>query len=269
MTVHAAAGVKSSGEVFGAPCWVSLTARDLDRARDFYRAVLGWEYRPTGLGDEFTVAVSGGVPVASIGTVAPSMQRSVAWTSYFAVEDADRTVSRIRERSGTVAVGPLSLSVGRGALAADRDGAAFGIWEGQLPTDWALWRRRTPAWLGLRTRDAFDAAIFYGEVLDWASDRPGSCQVDFEGGEVVLRSEGHTLARLSSGAEGAASDPDLRPRWDVHFPVADVAATARAAERNGGSVLPRPHADGTDATEATLRDPDGARFTVTTRPSPE
>ena len=46
--------------------------------------------------------------------------------------------------------------------------------------DWITWRRHTPAWLGLRTRDAFDAAIFYGEVLDWATDRPGSCQVEYE-----------------------------------------------------------------------------------------
>jgi predicted enzyme related to lactoylglutathione lyase len=269
MTVHAAAGVTWSGEIFGAPCWVSLVAPDVSRAKTFYSAVLGWEFRRNGLGDEFILAIAQGIPVAGIGSLAPSLQLAAAWTSYFAVEDADRTVSRIRERSGTVAVGPLSFSIGRGALAADRDGAAFGIWEGQLPMDWITWRRHTPAWLGLRTRDAFDAAIFYGEVLDWATDRPGSCQVEYEGEEVLLRSDGHTLARLSSGAVGASFDPEIRPRWDVHFPVADVEATVRAAQRHGGSVRPTRHTHGSEANEVTLRDPDGALFTVTTRTSPE
>ncbi|MEU9097826.1 VOC family protein, partial [Streptomyces sp. NPDC048361] len=40
-----------SGEpVFGAPCWVSLMARDLGAALDFYGAVFGWTFRSGGLG---------------------------------------------------------------------------------------------------------------------------------------------------------------------------------------------------------------------------
>lgn len=53
----------------------------------------------------------------------------MAWTPYFAVEDADVAAARVRERSGTVAVGPLTLGKGRGVLASDRDGASFGLWE--------------------------------------------------------------------------------------------------------------------------------------------
>ncbi|MEV8566201.1 VOC family protein [Streptomyces sp. NPDC051322] len=259
-------GETSSSDVLGAPCWVSLMTRDLKSAQDFYGAVLGWRFRRTRLGDDFTLALVDDAPVAGIGALAPSLQVAVAWTSYFAVDDADRAVSRIRERSGTVAVGPLTFPVGRGALAADRDGATFGIWEGRLPVDWPIWRRRTPAWLHLRTRDALDAAIFYGEVLDWATGRPGCCEPDYEGEEVVLYGGSQVLARLSSGAVGAAPDPRIRPGWHVHFPVADVAATVRAAREHGGVAL---HEHCTkEKSEATLRDPDGALFTVTTRSFP-
>ncbi|MFJ6567810.1 VOC family protein [Streptomyces sp. NPDC091292] len=247
--------------VFGAPCWVSLMARDLEAAQEFYGAVLGWKFHKGRLGDDFSVASRDGVPVAGISSLATALQVAVAWTPYFAVADADVTAARIRERTGTVAVGPIALASGRGVLAADRDGATFGIWEGRLYAGWDVWHKEAPAWLRLRTRSAFDAAIFYGEVLEWASDRPGSCEVGYEDDEVVLRSGGHVVARLSSGALEAAVDPTIRPRWQVYFPVPDVEFCVQAALDSGGALVAR------EVTalgpEATLRDPDGGLFTVT------
>ncbi|MFF7202618.1 MULTISPECIES: VOC family protein [unclassified Streptomyces] len=258
-----AAGTASSADMFGAPCWVSLMARDLRASQDFYGAVLGWKFRRAALGDEFSVAFADGTPVAGIGALAPRLQVAVAWTPYFAVADADVAASRIRERSGTVAVGPLAFSLGRGALAADRDGAVFGIWEGALLPDWQSGHKDAPAWLLLRTRDAFDAAIFYGEVLDWAGDSPGGCDVSYENDEVVLLNNGHVLARLNSGAVEAAPDPLVRPRWDVHFPVADLDATTGAVRDQGGTVMAERLTR--EGREAAVRDPDGALFTLTSR----
>ncbi|MCS0636731.1 VOC family protein [Streptomyces sp. LP05-1] len=257
-TTATASGVTSSGAVFGAPCWVNLMTRDLRAAQEFYAAVLGWRFRPARLGDEFTVATVDGKPVAGISALATSLQVAVAWTPYFAVRDADETAARIRERSATVAVGPVAFIMGRAALAADRDGAVFGIWEGQLYAGWETWRAAAPAWVRLHTRDAFEAAIFYGEVLDWASESPGCCDVVYEQDEVVLRSGGHPVARLSSGALEAAPDPTVRPRWQVHFPVPDVDRCVAAARTHGGSVVS--HDPGI---QATLRDPDGGVFTLT------
>ena len=256
-SAHGARGAVSTHSVFGAPCWVSLTSRDLEATQDFYQAVLGWKWLRGTLGDHFRTALVGGVPVAGIAAVASMWQMAVAWTPYFAVPAADEAASRTRERGGTVAVGPISLPPGRAALLADRDGATFGIWEGELLGNWEAWRQAAPAFVRLHTRDAFDSAIFYGEILDWATDRPGACEVHYEGGVVVLRSRGDVVARIVSGALEAAPDPTIRPHWQVHFAVADVTACVRAAEKHGGSVL----AEG--AREAVLRDPDGAQFTVT------
>ncbi|EFE71242.1 VOC family protein [Streptomyces viridosporus] len=254
-----ATDVFSTHSVFGAPCWVSLTSHDVQTTEEFYGAVLGWQWRPVRLGDRFRIALANGAPVAGIAGIAGMGQMAAAWTPYFAVRSADETVARVQERGGTLAVGPISLPPGRGALLADRDGATFGIWEGELFTDWPTWRRTRPAFVRLHTRDAFDAAIFYGQVFDWASDKPGCCEVQYEGDEVVLRSEGDLVARIESGAVESAPDPRIRPHWQVHFSVQDVAACARAAERHGGSVLSL-----TDD-EAVLRDNEGARFTVTSR----
>ncbi|KOU54893.1 glyoxalase/bleomycin resistance protein/dioxygenase [Streptomyces sp. MMG1533] len=256
---RATKNVLSTHSVFGAPCWVSLTSRDQQSTEEFYGAVLGWEWQPVKLGDRFRVALADGRPVAGIAAVASMWQMAVAWTPYFAVPSADEAAARAQERGGTTAVGPLSFPPGRAALLADRDGAAFGIWEGELVANWESWREAQPAFIKLHTRDAFDAAIFYGEVLDWASDRPGCCEVRYEGGEVVLRSRGDVVARIESGALESAPDPTIRPHWQVHFAVADVAACVRAAEVHGGSVLSK------GSEEAILRDPDGAQFTVTSR----
>ncbi|WP_198655120.1 VOC family protein [Streptomyces geranii] len=253
----------STHSEFGAPCWVSLTSRDLRATEAFYSAVLGWRWRSARLGDRFRVALAQGTPVAGIAAVASVWQVAVAWIPYFAVPSADEAVSRARERGGTTAVGPISFPPGRAALLADRDGATFGIWEGELPAGWEAWRRAAPAFVRLHTRDAFDSAIFYGEILEWASGRPGCCEVDYEGDEVVLRSRGDVVARIGSGALEAAPDPTIRPHWQVHFAVEDVGACVKAAENNGGSVLR--YDTGSGPFEAVLRDPDGAQFTVTSR----
>ncbi|MFC8236427.1 VOC family protein [Streptomyces sp. NPDC057284] len=252
----------SSHAMFGAPCWVSLMTRDLEAAQQFYGSVLDWTFRPARLGDAFSVGLHEGIPVAGMGALARDLAVAVAWTPYFAVDDADVTTARIRERCATLAVGPLSFGTGRAALAADRDGAIFGIWEGEVIPDWGVGRKGAPAWLELRTRDAFDAAIFYGEVLDWGGERPGCCQVAYEDDHVVLRHGQDTVARLSGGAVEAAPDPQVRPRWHVHFKVPDIEAAVQTATGLGGSSVSPVEQSETDRW-ITLRDPDGGLFTVT------
>ncbi|WP_151773953.1 VOC family protein [Streptomyces abyssomicinicus] len=252
---------RSTRTISGAPGWVSLTSHDLAATQKFYTAVLGWEWRSMRLGDPFRVAQVDGVPVAGVAAVAGMWQMAVSWTAYFAVESADQTASRVQERGGTLAVGPLSLPPGRAALLADRDGATFGIWEGEIFGAWEAWRKASPVLIRLHTRDAFDSAIFYGEVLEWASGRPGGCEVQYDGEEVVVVSSGEEVARIESGALGAAPDPTIRPHWQVHFAVEDVLGCTRATQAHGGSVL-----RSTDR-EAVLRDPEGALFTVYHRPT--
>lgn len=251
----------SSRAVPGAPCWVSLMARDLRAAERFYAGVFGWEFRPTRLGEEFSVAFSDGAPVAGIGAVAPRFAVAVAWTPYFAVPDADLAAARIRERSATLAVGPLRFGRGRAALAADREGAVFGIWEGSVLADWSVGKGGAPAWLELRTRNAFDSAIFYAEVLDWASEEPDCCQVSYEDEHVVLSHRGVTVARLSGGAVEAAPDPQIRPRWHVHFRVPDLEEAVETAQRLGGTTVSGVESSG-NGRSVILRDPEGGLFTV-------
>ncbi|GGT59999.1 VOC family protein [Streptomyces purpureus] len=252
-------------EVLGAPCWLSLMARDLEAAERFYSAVLGWRFRRGAMGQVFSVAELDGVPVAGIGALAGELAVPVSWMPYFTVDDADAAASRVRERGGTVGVGPVSFPPGgRAALVSDPEGAAFGVWEGRVLAEWRVGDGEAPAWLELHTRNAFDAAMFYGEVLEWGQDThdgAGSCEVSYEEDRVVLRNDGQAVARLNSGpVEEAAPKPQLRPRWLVHFKVPALEPAKAAAVEHGGGVV-----EGTgwgDGHRLTLRDPDGGLFTL-------
>ncbi|MGW4310796.1 VOC family protein [Streptomyces californicus] len=252
--------------VHGTPCWVSLMTRDLRAAQDFYGAVLGWTFRSGSLGDGFSVAHLGALPVAGLGQIAPGLPTTVSWTPYFAVADVDTAAARVRERGGTIAVGPIRLGPGRGAVAADREGAGFGFWEGRTPP-WSLGRDDAPASLELRTSHAFDSAIFYAEVFGWASREPGGCDVGYAclQDAVVVRQGGRTVATLRGGGDASSADPRLRPRWHVRFRVADAEAAGEAARAAGGSAG-RSVDSPADGTEAVIRDPEGGIFTVCAHP---
>ncbi|MCT2546934.1 MULTISPECIES: VOC family protein [Streptomyces] len=252
-------GLEGAVPVAGAPCWVSLMARDLRAAQSFYAGVMGWTFRPSTLGSNFSVALAQGEAVAGIGCCQGGGHPAV-WTPYFAVRNADETAARISERGATLAVGPLSLVEGRAGIAADRDGAVFGFWEGPAST-WLVGRGRAAVRLDLQTRDAFDAAIFYAEVFDWARP-PGGCTVDYAQDHIIIQAQGRTVATLYGGSDENGPDPRVRPRWNVHFQVRDGEQAAAAAVTAGGESSSLPTPAGTPDNAFLIRDPDGALFTL-------
>ncbi|NED84201.1 VOC family protein [Streptomyces sp. SID11233] len=256
-------GGRRSRAVQGAPCWVNLMVTDLGVARAFYGDVLGWRFRASSLDEGFLVATADGDPVAGIGTRRPGLAPASVWTPYFAVRDADVTAARIRERGGTVAVGPMALGDGRVGLAADRDGATFGFWEGYTLA-WSPGEGRAPARLDLQTRDVFDAALFYGEVLGW-TDEDG-IDVIYRDDHVLVEASGRVVLSLRGGGVQTSPQAHLRPRWLVNFAVEDVERAVSAAMSAGGG---RPAPSSTTWTakgfSRTLQDPEGGLFTLAHR----
>ncbi|MFJ8042377.1 VOC family protein [Kitasatospora sp. NPDC096147] len=243
-----------------APCRVGLMARDLTAAQEFYGTLLGWAFED-GRHDlgPYLRAVVDGVEVAWLGSAEGEWRPPVAWTTFFGTESADETASRIRERGGTVAVGPLPFDAGRMVLAADLAGASFGLWEGGLGSSEGFSAPGAPVWVELRTGDPFQEALFYGEVFRWDERDPARLEVRYEHERVVLRADGHTVAALRRGDPAGA-------HWEVYFAVRGTdEATARATAL-GGAVV-EPPADTPYGRTARLRDPEGGLFSVIT-PAP-
>jgi predicted enzyme related to lactoylglutathione lyase len=262
MEVPVGEASRQVGCVPGAPCWVSLIARDMTAAQGFYGPLLGWRFEPgPDRWGPHCRAVAGGLAVAGIGEVAQDWEFPVAWTTYFGADSADKVAARVRERGGTVAVGPLTFDAGRLALATDSSGAAFGIWEGRPGPVRALDMLGAPVWIELRTADAFAAAMFYGEVFAWDDLDPDHFEVRWEHEQVVLHVEGRTLAALRGGGTEAAPDPRIRPRWHVYFSVSDTDGAVHQAEALGGRVTTPPH-ETPYGRVAQLRDREGGLFSV-------
>ncbi|XQE83419.1 VOC family protein [Streptomyces microflavus] len=249
--------------VQGAPCWVNLMVSDLDVARAFYGEVLGWRFRPSSLDDHFLVATADGDPVAGLAARRPGLESASVWTPYFAVRDADVTAARIRERGATVAVGPMAVGDGRVGLAADRDGATFGFWEGYTLA-WSPGEGRAPTRLDLQTRDVLDAAVFYGEALGWATE--DDIDIDYRNDHVLVKQGDRVILSLRGGGVQTSPLAHLRPRWLVNFAVDDVERAVSAAMSAGGS-RPKPSSTVWTAKgfSRTLQDPDGGLFTLAHR----
>ena len=243
----------------GSPCWVSLMAHDLGTARDYYGALLGWEFTSASsrLGP-YVRAARGGEPVAWIAAVPPGMSSPVEWTTYFAADSTDEIAQRIRACGGTVAVGPLQVGgAGRLAIASDPYGAVFGIREGlqYRPADQSGRRTGVPTRYELVTPESSRAAAFYGSVfgrtVEWTgSSAPG-------GADAVLRGADRVIAAIRRAA-GPLADP---PRWHTSFAVADADEAAERAVKLGGQLLAAPQ-DTAYGRVVRLGDREGGRFSV-------
>ncbi|MDG9684341.1 VOC family protein [Streptomyces sp. DH18] len=245
--------------VQGAPCWVNLMVADLAVAQAFYGAVLGWRFRSSSLDEEFVVATAGGDAVAGIGTRRPGLAPASEWTPYFAVRDADATAARIRERGATVAVGPMALGDGRVGLAADRDGATFGFWEGYTLA-WSPGEGRTPVRLDLQTAMSSRPRCSTGKSWWTAED----FEVAYRNDHVLVKLGGQVVLSLRGGGVQTSPFAHLRPRWLVNFAVDDIETAVTAAVAAGGS-KPQPSsaARAPRGFSRTLQDPDGGLFTLT------
>ena len=254
----------------GTPCWASLSASDLDAAQKFYGPLLGWEFVPglRGVGP-YARALAEGRPVAGIGVLPYRSGLPVDWITYFAADSADQAAQRIRDHGGTVAVGPLDSELaGRLAVAADPQGAVFGLWQARELRGWPGGPESgEPVWSELVTPQPELAAEFYrgvfGAALLLAADsgddsaaEGGTEGADPGRGPAVLGVGGRPVAGL-----GPCPARGERSHWRIHFAVADTDAVAERARSLGGRIDLAAH-DTAHGRVALLRDPQGGLFAV-------
>lgn len=105
--------------------WNELATTSLPAAKAFYGEVFGWTAESADDGDGAVIfqvdgRVTCGAHVAGDG-------EQPFWTVWFAVDDCDAAAEEVLELGGTIYMDPTDMSFGRGAVAADAQGAVFGI----------------------------------------------------------------------------------------------------------------------------------------------
>ncbi len=112
--------------------WCDLISDDVDKARDFYTGVLGWDAEVMDIGKgPYTVFKAGDHPVAGLMAKppeGPAAHAPTAWTSYVTVDDVDARTARVADAGGVVLIDPVDIpTVGRMAVVQDPTGGVIGI----------------------------------------------------------------------------------------------------------------------------------------------
>jgi uncharacterized protein len=233
----------------GEPCWADVVADDMDGARRFYGALFGWTFAdgPRVPGED-VLCLQDGQPVAAL-RAARSRGETAVWTTYLSTPDVVTTAQRIEPAGGTLVRAAETLDGGRTVLAADPDGAVFGIREpaGSIGAHlygqpgaitWAEVTTHAPADV-----DGFYRSLFGVEPLAW-SDVPGEDPSDAPAEQAamdyVVYTDGGGGPILAGRLAMTADFGDAPPCWTVYFNVADADRAAGRVTAAGGQVVVPP-----------------------------
>jgi uncharacterized protein len=165
----------------GALCWNEVATIDVERAESFFAELLGWEYQTDDSGSASILNAgggNGGMREQSEG----ERGTPPSWLPYFTVDSADKATLRAARLGGRTVVPNTEIHIGRCAVIADRQGAAFAVFEGE--TD-PLTRR----WAG---------------VVDLRGARPHKLRDETPKHELILRRRSFARAKQASEEAGTA-----------------------------------------------------------------
>ena len=213
--------------------WYELITDDVDKARDVYRAVVGWEIAaegqamPTGTTYRMIQRSDGG-NAGGVLTMSDDMKAHGAkpvWLGYIHHSDVDAAVARIKAAGGAVHMPPMDMpGVGRIAMVAE-PGAKSDVF------DYA--KAQHIRWNELWTTDQAAAVTLYTELFGWTQE--GAMPMGPMGDYLFIQHDGGgigAIAKAQPGGEGT--------RWQYFAGVDDIDRACAAAVEHGGEVLGEP-----------------------------
>jgi predicted enzyme related to lactoylglutathione lyase len=243
--------------------WHELMTTDTAAAERFYRSVIGWDARDSGMpGMAYTMFAAGKTDVAGLMQIpeaARAMGAGPSWTGYIAVDDVDATAAQVSQEKGTVFRAPDDIpGVGRFAIVADPQGAVFALFKGAGEMSQEPAPGGTPGhagWHELHAGDRETAFAFYSKLFGWTK------------GEALEMGPGFIYQIFGRGAEMMGgmmtkNQAEPMPFWLYYFNVADVDGAVARIESGGGKFLNGPHQVPGGSWIAQARDPQGAMFAV-------
>ena len=245
----------------GTPTWVDLLSPDAEAARQFYHALVGWEYdigAPEYGG--YTTARLGDLPTAGVvGNQPEAPPMPAAWGLYFASQNNDADVARA-EALGAKVVFP-NMSVGEfGSMVSleDPTGAGFNFWQAGSHLGWQVSEEPgSVAWFELYSPDAKKARDFYTQLLGATADTmPGGMEY------YVLK---HGEEMLGGIMQIDPAWGNFHPQWITYFSVANADDTVARVKEHGGKIMGNID-DSPFGRIAALMDPHGANFKIVEAP---
>jgi predicted enzyme related to lactoylglutathione lyase len=237
--------------------WYDLMTPDVEAARRFYAAVVGWTIADSGHPTQQYLVLhpagEKGMGMGGIMATPPGSGLAPQWGGYAYVDDVDASAARVTALGGRVCREPSDIPhVGRFASVQDPQGASFYLFKPNGTGELA--DASTPGYVGWRelsTTDQDGALAFYAALLGWKKEASHDMGP-------------HGLYDLYSTPEGQRGGMmrGAASSWLFYFSVESVDAAAEACTREGGQVVAAPHQQPEGGFIARLRDPAGALFAV-------
>jgi uncharacterized protein len=243
--------------------WYDVMTSDSKAAESFYRDVIGWDTKDSGMSDRsYTMFSVGPTMVGGLMPIPESARAMGAqphWTGYIGVADVDTYAARVKAAGGTIHHGPEDIpGVGRFAVVADPHGAAFVLFSSADESQRPQTAPGTPGhvgWHELHAGDRESAFAFYSDLFGWTKAEAvdmgamGIYQTFATGGTAV----GGMITRMA---------PTPAPFWLYYFNVDAVDAAMARVGKAGGQVVNGPHQVPGGSWIAHCVDPQGAVFAM-------
>ena len=254
----------SNADIRGRFVWHELMTTDTNAAAAFYTKLVPWKTEPSGM-PGYTLWMSGGNRAAGLMSLpdgeAPGTPPQ--WLIYVGSPDVDATVEAAQKLGGRVLKPASDIpSVGRFAVLADPQGAAFAVFkpapgsgEG-VPAGGAV---GDFTWHELATTDPEAALQFYTELFGWGKGAAhdmgpmGTYQLVSHGGQDV-------------GGIYKTRDTSAPPNWLSYVRVSNAGKAASAVKAGGGRILNGPMEVPGGSWIVMLHDPQGGAFAVVEAP---
>jgi predicted enzyme related to lactoylglutathione lyase len=243
--------------------WYELLTSDKPAAERFYRDVVGWGAKDSGVpGVDYTLLTIGDDGVAGLMTLPPEAAKMGArpgWIGYLGVADTDATVAKVIEAGGRVCKEAADIpGVGRFAVMADPQGTVFAMIA--PPADCAPppcpppGHPGTTGWHELMAADLASAWMFYAKQFGWTQDHVFETPM---GPYQIFRTGGEPIGGMMTKPAAMPA-----PFWIFYFNVEALDAAIDRVLKAGGQVLNGPMEVPGGSWIAQCSDPQGAMFAI-------
>ncbi len=247
---------------YGTFSWADIATTDIEGAKAFYGALMGWEFDPQVFNGElvYTMCKLNGLNVCGLGGTMAEGQPA-CWNVYTCVEDVDAMSAKVSALGGQILAGPMDVfESGRMSFVADPQGAMLGLWQPRLHRGVQLMMEPgTFMWAELMTWNSEGSTAFYQQLFGWetVSDHSNPDYTLYVPGGDNSRNV-YLAGQLTMNEN---FDKSVPTNWGVYLCVENTEEALRRCIELGGSQLAGPM-EIAQGIFAVMKDPQGAVFNV-------
>ncbi len=210
-------------------CWHGLITTDMEAAKAFYSAVIGWGVETMPMGDTDATMFTANNNIFA--HLSPAMDGQPShWSSFLRVDDVDASTKAATNNGGQEIMPPIDIPPGRFSIISSPSGAAMALFLEADPAD-SNHLESTPGhvhWVELHSKDI-------DKDIEWLKTTFGfdTSEMDMPFGPYHILKSGDN----PSGGAMASQAPEAPAHWLVWINVANVDETMALVEKNKGKVL--------------------------------